>query len=94
MLQTGTTECLYYGFATCDNKVYCREGYDSAAGVLAHLGDVKAPLDVAVAIVGEGGLDLSVMGPAAELEKLKEALSPLGCKFWATDEGGAWSRGF
>jgi len=85
--KAGTDECLYYGFATCGNKVFCREGYKSAAGVLAHLGDVKAPLDKAVGLVGEGGLDLSVMGPAAELEKLKEALGPLGTKFWATDEG-------
>lgn len=74
----------------CDNKVFCREGYKSAEGVLAHISDVKAPLDAAVAIVGEGGLDLSVMGPAAELEKLKEALGPLGTKFWATDSGSMW----
>ena len=83
--KAGTDECLYYGFCVCGDKVFCREGYKSAAGVLAHLGDVKAPLDAAVALVGEGGLDLSVMGPAAELEKLKEALGPLGTKFWATD---------
>jgi len=86
----GTSECLYYGFCVEGNKVFCREGYLSAAGVLAHLSDVKAPLDAAVAMVGEGGLDLSVMGPAAELEKLREALGPLGTKFWTTDSGSFW----
>merc|ERR1711959_863893 len=66
-------ECLYYGFAQEGNKIFCREGYKSADGVLAHL--------------GEGGLDLSVMGPAAELEKLKGPMGPLGTKFFALDEG-------
>merc|ERR1712072_1438936 len=77
---------LYYGFAIDGNKVFCREGYTNADGVLAHLGEVKEELDAAVALVGEGGLDLAVMGPAAELEKLKEALGPLGTKFYALDE--------
>merc|ERR1719197_1336016 len=62
-------ECLYYGFA--------HEGNKSAAGVLAHLGEVKAELDKAVSIVGPGGLSLAVMGPTAELEKLKEPMGPL-----------------
>ena len=46
-------ECLYYGFAQEGNKIFCREGYKSAAGVLAHLGEVKAELDKAVSIVGD-----------------------------------------
>ena len=68
-------ECLYYGFAQEGNKIFCREGYKSAAGVLAHLGEVKAELDKAVSIVGDGGLDLSVMGPAAELVRSLRSLS-------------------
>merc|ERR1712100_40731 len=52
-----------------------------------HTKEGKAELDKAVSIVGPGGLDLSVMGPAAELEKLKEALGPLGTKFYALDAG-------
>jgi quinol monooxygenase YgiN len=88
--KAGTNECLYYGFAVKDNQVFCREGYKSAEGVLKHLSDVKAPLDAALAIVGERGLDLSVMGPAAELEKLREVLGPLGTKFWELDTGSFW----
>ena len=80
-------ECLYYGFAQEGNKIFCREGYRSAAGVLAHLGEVKAELDNVVALVGAGGLNLAVMGPVAELEKLKEPMGPLGTKFFALDEG-------
>lgn len=89
----GSKECLYYGFQVCGNEVYCREGYKTANGVLAHLGDVKAVLDKAVALVGEGGLDLAVMGPAKELEKLKEPMGPLGTKFFETDAGGMWFGG-
>ena len=80
-------ECLYYGFAVEGNKVFCREGYKSAEGVLAHLGEVEEELGVACGIVGESGLDLSVMGPAAELEKLKGPMGPLGTKFFTLDEG-------
>jgi len=79
-------DCLYYGFDIEGNTVFCREGYKNVAGVLAHLGEVKAELDVAVKLVGEGGLNLAVMGPATELEKLKEAMGPLGTKFFALDE--------
>merc|ERR1711966_447735 len=88
--RSGTKECLYYGFATQHDKVFCREGYKSAAGVLAHLDDVKAPLEAALSIVGEGGLDLAVMGPPTELEKLKGLLGPLGTKFWELDSGSFW----
>ena len=49
---------------------------------------VKAEFDKAVLCVGAGGLDLAVMGPAAELEKLKKSLGPLGCKFYVLDSGG------
>merc|ERR1712093_373253 len=43
--------------------------------------------DFAVGIAGEGGLSLAVMGPAAELEKLKEPMGPLGTKFYELDGG-------
>ena len=49
---------------------------------------VKEELDKAVQLVGKGSLNLSVMGPAAELEKLKEDLGPWGCKFYVLDSGG------
>lgn len=91
--RNGTKEVMYYGFAVCGDKVFCREGYQSAEGVLAHLGDVKEVLDKACGLCGEGGLDLAVMGPAAELAKLKEALTPLGCKFYETDAGSMWLPG-
>ena len=89
----GTDECLYYGFAVSGNTVFCREGYKSAAGALQHLADVDAPLNAALEMIGGiGAVDLSVMGPAAELDQLREALTPLGCNFWETDGGNLWLK--
>ena len=86
----GTKECLYYGFAMAGDKVWCREGYTGAQGVLDHLTDVKEPLDEALKIVGEGGLKLYIIGPASELEKLRPALSPIGAVFWELDSQAFW----
>jgi hypothetical protein len=48
---------------------------------------VDAELKTALELVGKNGLNLAVMGPAAELEKLKKDLGPLGCKFYVLDSG-------
>ena len=48
---------------------------------------VKTELEAAMAMVGEGGLNLAVMGPATELEKLKGPMGALGTKFFALDGG-------
>ena len=42
--KNGTTGCLYYGFAVSGDKVWCREGYTGAQGVLDHLTEVKHPM--------------------------------------------------
>lgn len=78
---------LYYGFSVDEEHrvVHCREAYADAEGLLAHLKDVDAPLKKALEIASLQSL--SVSGPPAELEKLKEALTPLGCKFLATEPG-------
>ena len=88
--KNGTKECLYYGFAVAGDKVWCREGYTGAQGVLDHLTDVKEPLDEALKIVGKGGLKLYITGPASELEKLRPALSPIGAVFWELDSQAFW----
>ena len=83
----GSKQCLYYGFAINGNTVYCREGYVNAAGALAHANEVKEVLGKAIEMVGRDNLDISVIGPKAELEKLKEALGSLGPKFYDLDDG-------
>ena len=75
-------------------QVMCREGYRSAGGVLQHLKDVKAPLDLAVDLVGEGGVKIWAVGPKGELDKLKPGLAPLGTVFWNLDEGSFTKNSF
>ncbi len=78
-------DMLYYGFAVdeVNSKAFCREAYKDAAGVLKHLGNVDSALKAALAIASLENLE--VHGPAAELAKLREALTPLGCKFFDLD---------
>ena len=81
-------ECLYYGFAVHDgNKVFCREGYENAQGLLNHLDEVTEELKVATGLVGENGLQVSVIGPKSELDLLKGPLEPLGTTFFELDSG-------
>jgi len=74
--RNGTKECLYYGFAMAGDKVWCREGYSGAQGVLEHIEDIRKSLNEALRIVGGGGLKLSLVGPASELNKLRHVFSP------------------
>ena len=53
--------------------------------MLAHLKEVKKELDNTVALIGEGGLSLSIMGPGAELDKLRDVFGPIGTKFYVLD---------
>ena len=64
----------------------CRESYGDAEGVKTHLGNVDAPLKGVL----DGPADLlrlEIHGPQSECDKLKEALSPLGCVFYVTEWG-------
>lgn len=81
-------QCLYYGFAIDaeNNTVFCREGYKNAQAVLAHLDEVKETLNEALELVGSKNLQVSVMGPKAELVKLKETFKPLNARFFELDE--------
>ena len=49
----GTKELLYYGFASSGSKILCREGYKTAGGFLAHVGEVKEDLEALVKQVGK-----------------------------------------
>ena len=88
--KTGTTECLYYGFARSGDKVWCREGYTGAQGVMEHLTEVKEAHEEGLQIVGEAGLKVHIIGPASELEKLRPTLSPMGAIFWELDNKAYW----
>jgi quinol monooxygenase YgiN len=66
---------LFYEFSVDGDEVFCREGYEDAEGLLAHLNNVAAPL--AQALTMADLIRLEVHGPKAELEKLRGPLAHL-----------------
>jgi len=74
---------LFYGFAIKGDKIFCREGYTDAEGVLAHLDNVGALLAEALKIADLIRVELH--GPARELDKLKGPLAHLN-PAWFTVE--------
>ena len=84
----GEKGCLYYGFTKTTDRLFCREAYVDADGVLEHLGNV-GPLvgelleDPNVAVLDE----IQLHGPAAEMEKCKDGMDPLGTVYFEVDSG-------
>ena len=76
-------DCLFYGFAVNGEEFFCREGYNSAEGILAHLENIGALL--AEMLTMSDLTRLEVHGPAAELEKLKAPLAHLNPKWFALE---------
>lgn len=79
--------CVFYGFVgpTEDDLVICREGYNSADGLLKHLANVDAELKAA--LENADIIELNVQGPPAELEKLKEPLAAFNPTYYPLFEG-------
>jgi hypothetical protein len=68
-------ENLFYGFSLNGNEVFCREAYESAHGLLAHLDNVGGLLAEMLKLADLTCVE--VHGPAEELEKLKGPLAHL-----------------
>ena len=66
---------LFYNFTINGDEILCREGYESAEALLAHLENVGALLGETLKIADLTRIE--VHGPAAELEKLKQPLAHL-----------------
>lgn len=78
-------ECVFYGFSFNGDQAFCREGYTSAEGVLAHLENVDSLLKQALGIAN---LDrLEIHAPASEIEKLREPLGGLNPAFFTMEVG-------
>ena len=84
--KTKTEEgCLFYGFTFNGERAFCREGYTSGEGVLAHLANVDELLKQALAIAS---LDIfEIHGPANELDKLREPLAQLNPTYFVLETG-------
>jgi len=86
--RTQTEEtCHYYDFSidTETNIVFCREAYEGAEGILAHLDNV-ADLIEKSSTLSELTI-LEIHGPAEELAKLKEHLADLPVKYYEHIDG-------
>jgi quinol monooxygenase YgiN len=82
-----TTEpsCLYYGFSFSGNQVHCREGYDDAEALLAHLANVGPLLQEALKIAEITRLE--VHGVEEELAKLVTPLSGFNPTYFTLQYG-------
>lgn len=79
------SNCLYYGFSFDGDQAHCREGYEDAEGVLAHLENVGPLLEEALQIAELTRLE--VHGPEEELAKLREPLAAFGPQFFTLEYG-------
>lgn len=77
---------LHYAFSFAGQTAHCREGYDNAAGVLAHLENVGDLLGEALKLSELARLE--VHGPASELDQLREPLKDLNPQFFVLETGG------
>jgi hypothetical protein len=66
---------VFYGFTVNGDEIHCREAYESAEGLLAHLKNVAGPLSEMLKLAEL--IRIEVHGPAEELEKLKAPLAYL-----------------
>ena len=78
-------KCQYYGFSFDGDQVLCREGYDDAEGLLAHLENVGTLLQEALKISDITRLE--VHGPEEELAKLKAPLADLNPQYFTLEYG-------
>jgi quinol monooxygenase YgiN len=85
-VEKATTEeaCLFYAFSMNGNEFFCREAYENAAELLAHMGNIAGLLAKAMKIADLTRIE--VHGPASELDKLKDPLAYLKPAFFALTE--------
>ena len=77
--------CVHYAFSYNGSQAHCREGYDNAEALLAHLDNVGALLGEALKIASL--VRLEVHGPAAELAKLHGPMTALNPQYFELADG-------
>lgn len=76
----GEPLCLFYEFTVLDDAVFCREGYEGAAGVLQHLENIGEILGEMLTVSDLTRLEFH--GPAEEIDRLREPLGHLNPAFF------------
>ena len=77
--------CLFYNFTFKGNELCCREAYKDADAVMAHFANCGEALGEFTKIVEMTRIE--VHGPAAELEKLKEAFAAFNPDYYICECG-------
>lgn len=77
--------CMFYAFTFDGDVAHCREGYESADALLAHLDNVGDLLQEALKIADLTRLE--VHAPEAQLESLRGPLGQLNPRFFALESG-------
>ncbi len=78
-------DALFYGFSFNGDRAFCREGYASGEGVLAHLENVDGLLKQALQLASIELLEIH--GPESELSKLREPLKGLNPTYFVLESG-------
>ena len=78
-------KCLYYGYSFNGNVAFCREGFEDAEGVLAHIENVAAIHQQVIKIAELTRLEIH--GPEQELAQLREPLAKLNPQFFTLEYG-------
>jgi hypothetical protein len=78
-------KCLYYGFSFNGDEVHCREGYEGAEGLLAHLVNVGSLLQEMLKIAEITWLE--VHGVEDELARFLEPLSDFSPTYFTLQYG-------
>lgn len=73
---------LFYDFTINGDELFCREAYENAEGLLAHLDGVGALLAEAFKLADLTRLE--VHGPAEELEKLRGPMAEMNPAWFVT----------
>lgn len=77
--------CRYYGFFLDDHTLFCREGYENAEGVLAHIKNIGPLLGQLLELAEMTTLEIH--GPADQLEQLKGPLAELSPRYFTRECG-------
>jgi len=73
--------CLYYGFTFDGNNAFCREGYEDASAVVAHVKNVTPLINKALKISDLERFEIHA--PKKEIDKMQKPLKDLAPQYFA-----------
>lgn len=87
LVKANEANCLFFNFTFKGNEFCCREAYTDAAAVQHHLENCGPALGEMLGAGAAELLRIEVHGPAAELDKLKEAFAAFNPDYYESELG-------